>query len=134
MRRPSRNNPTVTVNAHDSGRGNPMRLSGKVAVVTGGGSGIGRGIALCMAREGADVAIPDIHEPNAQGVAEEVRALGRRAVGLRCDVTRQADVEVAFDRARAELGQIDILVNNAGLASPPGLPFTNNTEEDWDRT
>src|SRR5690348_6481038 len=111
-----------------------MRLTGKIAVVTGGGSGIGRGIALCMAREGADLAIPDIREANARGVAEEVRALGRRAVGLPCDVTRQADVEMALDRARAELGQIDILVNNAGLASPPGLPFTNNTEEDWDRT
>jgi NAD(P)-dependent dehydrogenase (short-subunit alcohol dehydrogenase family) len=110
-----------------------MRLAGKVAVVTGGGSGIGRGIVFCMAREGAEVAILDIHEPNALSVAEEVRALGRRAVGLRCDVTSQADVASAFDRVKAEFGRIDVLVNNAGLASPPGLPFTNNTEEDWDR-
>jgi NAD(P)-dependent dehydrogenase (short-subunit alcohol dehydrogenase family) len=110
-----------------------MRLARKVAVVTGGGSGIGRGIALCMAREGADVAIPDIHEPNALDVAEEVRTIGRRALGLRCDVTRQGDVALALDRVKGELGAIDILVNNAGLPSPPGLPFTNNTEEDWDR-
>src|SRR5262245_24678105 len=111
-----------------------MRLSGKVAVVTGGGSGIGRGIVLCMAREGADIAIPDIQEANALGVADEVRALGRRAIAFRCDVTRGADVEGSLDRIKADLGQIDILVNNAGLASPPGMPFTNNTEEDWDRT
>ena len=111
-----------------------MRLPGKVAAVTGGGSGIGRGIALCMAREGADLAIPDIQEANARSVAEEVRAHGRKAVALRCDVTRSADIEASFERIRAELGRIDILVNNAGLASPPGMPFTNNTEEDWERT
>ena len=110
-----------------------MRLAGQVAVITGGGSGIGRGIVLCMAREGADIAISDINEANAQGVANEVMALGRRALALHCDVTRTADVEAGLDRIKAELGRIDILVNNAGLASPPGMPFTNNTEEDWDR-
>jgi NAD(P)-dependent dehydrogenase (short-subunit alcohol dehydrogenase family) len=111
-----------------------MRLAGKVAVVTGGGSGIGRGIALCMAQEGADVAIPDIQEGNAQAVAKEVHALGRKALAMRCDVTQGADVAAAFERIRRELGQVDVLVNNAGMASPPGMPFTNNTEEDWDRT
>ena len=111
-----------------------MRLAGKVAVVTGGGSGIGRGIVLCMAREGADVAIPDIQEGNAQGVAKEVQALGRKALALRCDVTRGADVKATLDRIRKEMGQLDVLVNNAGMASPPGMPFTNNSEEDWDRT
>lgn len=111
-----------------------MRLQGKVAVVTGGGSGIGRGIVLCMAQEGADIAIPDIQEGNAQAVAKEVLALGRRAVAMRCDVTKEADVQAALERVKRELGKIDILVNNAGMASRPGMPFTNNTEEDWDRT
>jgi NAD(P)-dependent dehydrogenase (short-subunit alcohol dehydrogenase family) len=111
-----------------------MRLSGKVAVVTGGGSGIGRGIVLCMAQEGADVAIPDIQEGNAQGVAREVQGLGRKALAVRCDVTKSADIKAAFERIRREMGQIDILVNNAGMASAPGMPFTNNSEEDWDRT
>jgi NAD(P)-dependent dehydrogenase (short-subunit alcohol dehydrogenase family) len=111
-----------------------MRLEGKVAVVTGGGAGIGEGIVMCMAREGADVAIPDVQEGNAQHVAREVQKIGRRALALRCDVTRAAEIQAAFDRIRQELGRIDILVNNAGLASPPGMPFTNNTEEDWDRT
>jgi NAD(P)-dependent dehydrogenase (short-subunit alcohol dehydrogenase family) len=110
-----------------------MRLAGKVAVVTGGGCGIGRGIALCLAREGAHVAIPDLHEANARSVAQEVQALGRASLGLRCDVTQEADIRASLDRIKADLGPIDILVNNAGLASPPGMPFTRNTEEDWDQ-
>src|SRR5712692_7943683 len=110
-----------------------MRLAGKVAIVTGGGSGIGRGIVLAMAREGADIAIPDIQALNAEKVVDEVKALGRKAFALKTDVTSAADVKVMMDRAREVLGRIDILVNNAGMASPPGLPFTNNTEEDWDK-
>ncbi|MBI1963038.1 MAG: glucose 1-dehydrogenase [Candidatus Rokubacteria bacterium] len=111
-----------------------MRLAGKVAVVTGGGSGIGRGIALAMAREGADVAIPDIQVLNAEKVAGEIKGLGRKVVAMKTDVTSAADVKAMVDRTREALGRIDILVNNAGMASPPGMPFTNNTEEDWDRT
>jgi meso-butanediol dehydrogenase / (S,S)-butanediol dehydrogenase / diacetyl reductase len=110
-----------------------MRLAGKTALVTGGGSGIGRGIVLCMAQEGADIVIPDIHEANARSVAKEVEALGRKAVPIRCDVTCEADVRASLDRSLAELGRIDILVNNAGIASPPGMPFTANTEEHWDQ-
>ncbi len=110
-----------------------MRLAGKVAVVTGGGSGIGRGIVLCMAREGADIAIPDIQLENALKVAEELRALGRKALAVKTDVTRTTDVQSMLKRVREEFGQVDILVNNAGGASPPGMPFTNNVEEDWDR-
>ncbi len=110
-----------------------MRLQGKVAIVTGGGSGIGRGIVLAMAREGADVAIPDIQVVNAEKVAQEVQALGRKAFALKTDVTSAADVKTMIDRTRDTLGRIDVLVNNAGMASPPGMPFTNNTEEDWDK-
>jgi NAD(P)-dependent dehydrogenase (short-subunit alcohol dehydrogenase family) len=111
-----------------------MRLSGKVAVVTGGGSGIGRGIVLAMAREGADVAIPDIQVMNAEKVAQEVQALGRKCLPMRTDVTSSADVKAMVERTREALGKIDILVNNAGMAAPPGMPFMNNTEEDWDKT
>ncbi len=110
-----------------------MRLRGKVAVVTGGGSGIGRGVVLCMAREGADIAIPDLQLENARQVAEEVTALGRKALAMKTDVTRSTDIQGMLKRVREEFGQVDILVNNAGLASPPGMPFTNNVEEDWDR-
>ena len=111
-----------------------MRLAGKVAIVTGGGSGIGRGIVLAMAKEGADIAIPDIQATNAEKVAGEVQALGRKAIAMRTDVTKGAEVQAAFDRTREALGRIDILVNNAGMASSPGMPFTNNSEDDWDRT
>jgi NAD(P)-dependent dehydrogenase (short-subunit alcohol dehydrogenase family) len=110
-----------------------MRLADKVAVVTGGGSGIGRGIVLCMAREGADIAIPDLQVENAQRVAEEVRGLGRKALAIKTDVTRAVDVNGMLKRVREEFGRVDILVNNAGVASPPGMPFTSNVEEDWDR-
>ena len=110
-----------------------MRLAGKVAVVTGGGSGIGRGIVLAMAREGADIAIPDIQVLNAEKVADEVKALGRKAIAMKTDVTSSADVRAMVERTREFLGKVDILVNNAGMAAPPGMPFTNNTEEDWDR-
>ena len=109
-----------------------MRLAGKVAIVTGGARGIGRGIALCMAKEGADIAIADLKLEDAAGVADEIRALGRKAIVVKIDVTRQSDFEALFDAVRRELGQIDILVNNAGSASRPGNPFTNNVEEDWD--
>jgi meso-butanediol dehydrogenase / (S,S)-butanediol dehydrogenase / diacetyl reductase len=118
---------------HKVPEGRSMKLAGKVAVVTGGGSGIGRGIALCLAREGANIAVADLHEANAESVAAEVRALGRVAVGLRCDVTQESDILTSLDRIKADLGRIDIVVNNAGIASPPGMPFTRNSEADWDQ-
>ncbi len=110
-----------------------MRLHDKVAMVTGGGSGIGRGIVLCMAQEGADIVIPDIQAANAARAADEVKALGRRALAIECDVTRQADIDRAVGNALSAFGKLDVLANNAGVASRPGMPFTNNTEEDWDR-
>jgi NAD(P)-dependent dehydrogenase (short-subunit alcohol dehydrogenase family) len=110
-----------------------MRLADKVAVVTGGANGIGRGIALCMAREGAHVAIADLQRETALAAADEVRSLGRRALAVRMDVTREADFPPLLERVRAELGAIDILVNNAGVFCSTGLPFTNNVEADWDR-
>ena len=110
-----------------------MRLTGKVAVVTGGAMGIGRGIVLCMAKEGADVAIADLQVEVAGRVADEVKALGRKALVVKTDVTKEADIQALIDRVKRELGSIDVLVNNAGVSSKPGLPFTNNTEADWDR-
>ncbi len=110
-----------------------MRLAGKAAIVTGGAQGIGRGIVLCMAKEGADIAIADLKVDGATKVAAEAAALGRKAIVVRTDVTRQADFEALFETVRKDLGKIDILVNNAGTACPPGNPFTKNVEEDWDR-
>jgi len=110
-----------------------MRLAEKLAVVTGGGAGIGRAIALAMAREGADVLIPDIQIKNAEAVAGEIRALGRRAQAVRTDVSKEAEVQGAIAQAIREFGRIDILVNNAGINPGLGLPFTRQVETDWDR-
>lgn len=110
-----------------------MRLAGKVAMVTGGGTGIGRAIVLAMAREGADILIPDIQLPNADAVAAEVRGLGRSATALRMDVTRESEIRAAVDEGMRAYGQIDILVNNAGVTPSLGLPFTRQVEADWDK-
>jgi len=112
-----------------------MRLEGRSAIVTGGGSGIGRGIVLCMAREGADITIADVSVEGANKVAEEVKALGRKAIVTKTDVTKAPSVEEMASATVAAFGKVDILVNNAGIISVGGrlgMPFTNNTEEDWD--
>lgn len=108
-----------------------MRLLGKTAIVTGAGRGIGRGIALRLAQDGADVVIADILLENAQAVAEEVRALGRRALALKTDVTSEESIQGTVDAALAEFGHIDILVNNAGVGM--SKPLLEITREDWER-
>jgi NAD(P)-dependent dehydrogenase (short-subunit alcohol dehydrogenase family) len=92
-----------------------MTLSGKVAVITGAGSGIGRAVALMMAARGAAVAAVDIDEASALDTARAVVAAGGRAVGLRADVSRAEDIDAAVDAAVAALGPLDIMVNNAGI-------------------
>lgn len=93
-----------------------MSIGGKVAVVTGAGQGIGRAIALRLANDGADIAIVDVNDAKMQGVADEVRAAGRKATTFKADVTRRDDVYAAIDHAEKELGGVDIMVNNAGIA------------------
>jgi NAD(P)-dependent dehydrogenase (short-subunit alcohol dehydrogenase family) len=90
-------------------------LSGRVAIVTGGGRGLGRVIALALAAAGADVAASARSNDEIAAVAEEIRALGRRAIAIRADITREADCELLAASAEAALGRIDILVNNAGV-------------------
>ena len=130
-------------------------LSGRVAIVTGGSRGLGRADALTLARAGADVVIADIQvesEPDeavdrygalaaaarAGGIvyteqtAEEIRALGRRALPVRCDVTDRGEVDALVGRTAAELGSVDILVNNAGTLDHLGrLP--DQSPELWER-
>jgi 2-hydroxycyclohexanecarboxyl-CoA dehydrogenase len=108
-----------------------MSLDGKTALVTGGGSGIGRAIALRLARDGAAVAILDLNLESARKTAEEVAALGRGAFAVRADVASAADVKAAADESRQRLGTITILINNAGIGHV--VPFVDTTEEDWDR-
>jgi NAD(P)-dependent dehydrogenase (short-subunit alcohol dehydrogenase family) len=110
-----------------------MRLAGKIAMITGGGRGIGHAIALAMAREGADVLLPDLVLANAEQVAGEVQALGRRAIPLAMDVKRESQIEAVIARGISAWGHIDIVVNNAGITPGLGLPFTRQVEADWDR-
>jgi NAD(P)-dependent dehydrogenase (short-subunit alcohol dehydrogenase family) len=94
-------------------------LKGKVAVVTGGGSGIGRSIVLAMAQCGVNVVVADIQEVPADKVADEARAIGVRAVAVRCDVAQHVDMQALADRAYSEFGQVNILCNNAGISWRP---------------
>src|SRR5713101_4428576 len=92
-----------------------MSLSGRNAVVTGGASGIGRGICLRLAREGANVAILDLNLAGAEKVAAEITALGRKAAACQVDVVNRAQVDAAIERVHKELGPVHILVNDAGI-------------------
>ena len=109
-----------------------MRLAGKVAVVTGGGAGIGRAIALAMAREGAQLLIADIQRQAAEAVVREVESLGGKGAALTTDVSREAQVQQMLGDGIRRYGRIDILVNNAGIVPGLGLPFTRQVEADWD--
>ena len=108
-----------------------MGLGGRNAVVTGGASGIGRSIALRLARDGADVAILDVDLAGAEDVARQVVAAGRRAVAAPADVASAASVRAAVDRVHGALGAIHVLVNDAGIAG--FVPLVQMTEEEWDR-
>ena len=109
-----------------------ISLAGKVAIVTGAASGIGEGIALGLAGADAHVAIADVRLDAAEKVATGIgESGGPRALGVKVDVTRKADVEAMVRRVLGEFGRIDILVNNAGIA--PSHALVDFPEDDWDR-
>jgi meso-butanediol dehydrogenase/(S,S)-butanediol dehydrogenase/diacetyl reductase len=108
-----------------------LRLFGKVAIVTGSGRGIGRAVALRLAREGADVVVAEINPETAETVAEEIQTLGRQARAHPVNVGCPAEIQALVERTAADFGRIDILVNVAGVAQTK--PFLDMTEEDWDR-
>ncbi len=111
-----------------------MLLENRVAIVTGGAKGIGRGIALKFAREGCDVVVNALHIEGARKVAHEVKALGRKSLAIAADVARSAEVNDMVARTIKEFGKIDILVNNAGgISAGKEGTIENTTEEDWDR-
>jgi len=109
-----------------------MRLNKKVAVITGGGSGIGAAICRMFAAEGAAVAVTDIRLPAAQEIAAEIVRAGGRAGSWAFDVSDRPAVEQAADQIEKQLGPIDIWVNNAGISHI--VPFLECSEELWDQT
>ncbi len=108
-----------------------MRLQAQAAIVTGGASGLGRGIAEAFAAEGARVAILDLNEGGADRTAEAIRAEGGEACAIRADVTARREVDAAVEEVLRRYGAVHILVNNAGWDRP--MPFLETDEAFWDR-
>ncbi len=114
-------------------KGMLMRLKDKVAIVTGGGGGMGGGICACLATEGADIVVSDLDMERANKCEDEIGKLGRRGLAVRSDVTKEEDCRALIDETLQEFGQVDILVNNAGhFGQVVGAPFTQHTEAEWD--
>ena len=114
----------------DLGLGEGMRLKGKKAIVTGAGQGIGRSIALKMAREGADVVIAEKNSDTGLQTSREINDLGRKSLLVKTDVADRQQVQGMVDQVLTTWGRIDILVNNAGFDRPTTLLKIN--DEDWD--
>src|SRR5215216_75101 len=110
-----------------------MQLAGKVAIMTGSGQGIGKGIALRFAREGAQVVVNARRAETVAAVAAEIRAAGGTALEVPADVTVEADVDRLFDRTLAAFGRVDVLVNNAqtGLDQGERGPFLKMRADGW---
>jgi NAD(P)-dependent dehydrogenase (short-subunit alcohol dehydrogenase family) len=109
-----------------------MRLKNKVAVITGGAQGIGRAIAVGMAREGAKVVVADLQSEKAGSVADEVKILGGDALGFEVNVANESSVKRLAEATFAEFGRVDILVNDAGVYLKSSV--VDMSEADWDRT
>lgn len=113
--------------------GTPMkRLSGKVAIITGGALGIGRAAAIRMAEEGASVAVLDMLTERGEELVAGLESRGLPALFCTCDVSREKDVSSAYEQVVARFGRLDIVVNNAGIAGA-NKPTHELTEEEWDR-
>ncbi len=110
-----------------------MKLHGKAAIITGGGRGIGRAIALEFAKEGADVSLAARSTERMEEVADKVRSIGRKALVNTTDVTQIEDVEEMVERTFEDFGRIDILINNSGIAGPTAY-LHEITPGEWDQT
>jgi len=109
-----------------------LQLSGKTALVTGGSEGIGKGIAIALAKEGVDIAICARRKDVLEATASEIaRATNRKIVAIPADLRKDADAKAFIERAHKELGRVDIMVNNAGSAA--GGVIEHLTEDDWEK-
>jgi len=109
-----------------------VRLKEKVAIITGGGSGIGRATALMFAREGAKVVVSDYNEGTGQQTVNDIKANGGDAIFVKADVSKEEEVKYMVDRAVGEYGKVDVLFSNAGIGEL--RKATELPVEDWDRT
>ncbi len=107
-----------------------MMLPDKIAIVTGASKGIGRAIALRLAKEGANVVIADVDKNEGEKVAQMIREMGRDCLAVKCDVSNVQEVEGMVEKTMQKLGRIDILVNNAGVSSMAAM--VELEEKDWD--
>jgi NAD(P)-dependent dehydrogenase (short-subunit alcohol dehydrogenase family) len=108
-----------------------MQCAGKVAVITGGASGIGRGTALAMARRGADLVIADINDRRLEETRADIATLGRRVLAVHCDVAKDVDVEHLGETALRAMGCVDILMNNAGVVLRGALEQIPMADWEW---
>ncbi len=112
---------------------NQKKLQGKVAIITGSGTGIGRSIALAFAEEGANVVVVSRHQPEIEAVAKAAEAFKAKALSIQTDVSDKREVEEMVKKTLSEFERIDILMNNAGVGGPTDF-IAEIREEDWDRT
>ena len=108
-----------------------MQLEGKVAVITGGASGIGKGTALAMARLGTDIVIADVNDRRLDEARGEIAALGGRVLAIHCDVAKEANLQRLAQVARLEMGPVDILMNNAGVILRGALEQISMPDWEW---
>ena len=108
-----------------------MRLKGKVAVVTGGSSGIGRASSILFAKEGAKVVVSDIVDKSGEDVVKAIERVGGDAIDVHCDVTKEDQAKNLIEKCVENYGQLDVLYNNAGMGMVKLLP--EMTEQEWDR-
>lgn len=109
------------------------RMAGKVALVTGGGSGIGRASAIGFAREGARVVVADIDAEAGQSTVDAIGSSGAQAIFVRTDVSKQADVEAMINTTIEAFGHMDCAFNNAGIEGTVGIPTADYSVDNWDR-
>lgn len=108
-----------------------MLFKNKTAIVTGSRRGIGKGIAIALAKEGCNIVVSDIDQKDCEAAAEELKEFGVKAIGVKCDVSNKSEVEKLFEKTKEKFGKVDILVNNAGIY--PFVPFMQMQEADWDK-
>jgi len=109
------------------------RLNEKVALVTGGGSGIGRASALAYAKEGARVVVADVNVERGQDTVRAIESAGGQALFVRADVSKRADVEAMINTTVESYGQLDCAFNNAGIEGAVGTPIADYPEDSWDK-